>query len=82
MPGTAPRAWNVLPHLSATTEPSERDFVPILFSDRTVTQVPDCLIFFFFFFLAIPLASGSSWAKDHTHATGVRLATEVTMPDP
>ena len=35
-----------------------------------------------FVFLATPVACGSSWARDQTHATAVTTATLVTTPDP
>ena len=34
------------------------------------------------FFSGHPMAGGSSWARDQTHATAVTRATAVTVPDP
>ena len=35
-----------------------------------------------FLFLAMPVAFGSSWARDQTHALAATKDTAVTMPDP
>ena len=37
--------------------------------------------FFFFFFLAVPMAHGSSWARERSCATAVTRAAVVRMPD-
>ena len=36
----------------------------------------------FYSFLAMPVACGSSWARDQTHATAVTQAAAVTTLDP
>ena len=38
----------------------------------------DCFFFFFFFFLALPMACGSSWARNWTWASAVIWAAAVT----
>ena len=40
------------------------------------------LCFAFGFVLAAPMACGSSWARDRTHATAATQTTAVTMANP
>ena len=46
------------------------------------TQMKDVFIILFFIFLAMPMANGSSQARDGTCTAAVTPAAAVTTPDP